>query len=199
MDRERMDVAAGPGGRIPMPELPEEKPKQAPRRNLRDLAIAAVCGVLALALGIGFLVFALQAGKTPQQAVAAAAGEEFVMQEEIVRVSLPGAGERSVMFFISNDQLACALLERRASGYRVESVSGHLPLTSLDKPGIWMASNTQGGQSSYLVFGLLYSASLSQVEVNGQQAVIVDTGMYRCWYYYGEGSTTINSESVVYR
>ena len=66
------------------------------------------------------------------------------------------------------------------------------------KDGMWAAGNLDGNQQ-YLVFGLLYNDALRGVEVDGQPAVVVDDGMYRCWFYYGEGLMAFNSESVVYR
>lgn len=205
------------------PKLPEQQPMQ-PRKKpgltSQAVVIIGAAGVLIAILATWFIVFALGAGKTPAQAVAKNLPEGFTLQEELIQVSLtqvvtapeptaddsgetaaaPKAakgGERSVYFFISNEQLACTLLERKAGGYKVGEIAGHLPLTGDGKPGIWMG--TAATSQEYLVFGLLYDGGLSKVEVEGKPAVIIDTGRYRCWYYLGEGSMTINSESVVFK
>ncbi len=190
--KERRAVPPGIGPRLPEPEPPAPKFRIAGRENL----IIGAAGLLLVALAVWFIAFAIGAGRTPAQAVARVLEEGFTVQEELVQVSLPGEGERSVYFFISSDQLACAVLQRKASGYKVLNVSGHLPLAGGDKPGIWMAPSL-GGNEEFFVYGLLYNASA--VDVNGNPAVVVNAGPYRCWYYLGEGPLTINSESVVYR
>ncbi len=164
----------------------------------REAMLLSVVVVLLLALATWFIVFALGSGKTPSQAVAEAAEAGFGVQEELVRVSLPGQGERSLFFYISDDELACAILQRGAGGYDVLDISGHLPLTSNDRAGVWMAASMPSSADEYLVFGLLYDPELSSVEVDGIPAVVINTGVYRCWYYLGEGNISINSESVVY-
>lgn len=180
------------------PKLPDPAPLR-PKKGLtaRETLIVAVGGVALVALATCFIVFALGAGRSAAETINRQAGSVYAVQEEIVQVSLPGDGQRSVLFYISDDQLACALLEHRPSGYRLLEASGHLPLTSTDKQGIWMASGMTNDRKEFFVFGLLYDSALSGVEVDGVPATVVDTGLYRCWYYYGD-SVTINSESVVY-
>lgn len=195
MDNDNMGVPTGVGPRLPDPAPPAEKSLKLTRR---ETLISAVAGLLLVALATWFIVFTITAGQAPAVAVGRAADEGFAVQEEIVQVSLPGSGQRSVYFYISSDQLACALLQRRPGGWRVLDISGHLPLSSKDKPGIWMASGLQTGQREFFVFGLLYDKALTGVTVNGEEAVVVSSGPYRCWYYYGAGSASINSESVVY-
>lgn len=182
------------------PKLPDPPPIQ-PQKGLtrRESFIMAGAAVLLVALAVCFVVFALSAGRSAADAVARQGGSVYALQEEIVQVSLPGEGQRSVLFYISDDQLACALLEKRASGYHLVNASGHLPLTSADKPGIWMASGLQSDKKEFFVFGLLYDDALTAVEVDGMPATVVDNGLYRCWFYYGESVTSINSESVVYK
>lgn len=225
MERERSGSGIPPVTPPPvkLPEQPQPAPPKKPKLSAQSILIIGVAGVLLAVLATCFIVFALGAAQTPAQAVAKAAGEGFNVQRELVQVSLaqvsatpdpPAAdpsgseeaagpvtsklGERSVYFFVSNEQLACALLERKASGYKVRDVSGHLPLTGEGKPGIWMLSGFSG-TNEYLVFGLLYDTTKTKVEVDGNPAVIVDTGRYRCWYYLGTGATAINSESVVFK
>jgi hypothetical protein len=193
-----------------MPEPQPSAPQPSRRLGLyRDRALAGAA-VLVVALAIWLILFALGAARTPAQAVARSLGDSFTLQEELVQISLtrvpeaggeadspPQKGERYAYFFISNEQLACALLQRGAAGYKVLDINGHLPLTGDGKPGIWMGSAASA--TEYMVFGLLYDTALSAVEVEGHRAIMVDTGRYRCWYYLGQGSMTINSESVVYK
>ncbi|MGD9559252.1 MAG: hypothetical protein AB7V55_01420 [Oscillospiraceae bacterium] len=194
MDNERSGVPSGIAPKLPEPPPAAAKKGLTRRENL----IVAVACVLLAALATWFIVFALGADRTAAEAVNRQAGSVYAVQQEIVQVSLPGDGRRSVLFYISGEELACALLERGASGYRLVNATGHLPLTSSDKEGIWMASGMTSDKKEFLVFGLLYDDALTAVEVDGMPATVVDNGMYRCWYYYGD-SVTINSESVVYK
>ncbi|MDL2293503.1 hypothetical protein LJC60_02615 [Ruminococcaceae bacterium OttesenSCG-928-D13] len=211
-DRDR----SGPPG-VKLPEQQPSQPLQPKKSKFsrQSLAIMAAAGLLIVVMITVFIVFVVNAGRSPMQAVRAALKEDFSFHQELVQVSLspkvtdpdPGSedgptvtvfpGERSVYFFVSNEQLACALLSRRATGYEVQDVAGHLPLTGDGKDGIWMA--TGGTGTEYLVFGLLYNPDKTKVEVEGKPAVVVDTGRYRLWYYINTGSMAINSESVVYK
>ncbi|NLW78754.1 MAG: hypothetical protein GXY32_05010 [Ruminococcaceae bacterium] len=195
MDKDAPTVPPGIG-----PKLPGPPPLQ-PQKTLskREIIIIAIGGAAIVVLAVLFILFAVGAARTPVQTVNQQAGELFAVQEEIAQVGLPGAGERSVMFYISDDALACALLERSAAGYRLVDASGHLPLSSSNKPGIWMASGLKSELKEFFVFGMIYDKTLHTVEVDGQPATVIDNGTYRCWFYYGASVTSINSESVVYK
>lgn len=195
MDKDQPAVPPGIG-----PKLPDPPPLQVPKKlTKREIIIGAAGVVIILVLAVCFVLFALGAARTPVQVVNQHAGDLFGVQEEIAQVSLPGEGERSVLFYISDDALACALLERSASGYRLLDASGHLPLAASNKEGIWMASGLKSEMKEFFVFGLIYDKTLHSVEVDGQAATVVDNGTYRCWYYFGASVTSINSESVVYK
>lgn len=195
MDKDTPTVPPGIAPKLPDP--PALQPKK--MLSKREIIIIAVGAAAIVVLAVLFILFALGAARTPTDVVNQQAGELFGVQEEIAQVGLPGPGERSVMFYISDDALACALLERSASGYRLVDASGHLPLASSDKPGIWMASGLKSELKEFFVFGMIYDKTLHSVEVDGQAATVVDTGTYRCWFYYGASVTSINSESVVYK
>lgn len=183
----------------PSIRLPENDPPLRGRSIRRDTVIAGAAVVLLVGIAIWFATFAVMAAQTPRQLIDRREGADgLTVQEEVAMVSLPAMGQRSVLFYLSGDQLACALLEHKASGYRVLETAGTLPLTSADKPGIWMTSGMQSSQKEFFVFGLLYDPGLNEVRVNGERAALVDNGVFRCWYYYGAGPVSINSESVVY-
>ncbi len=164
-----------------------------------DRILAVVAGILLVAIATWFAVFALRAGRSAAEVVNASADDLYAVQQEIVQVGVPGETEREVLFYVSEDALACALLSRGAGGYKLVTAAGHLPLTASGKQGIWMATSVPSDAKEFLVFGLLFDEELSSVEVDGVPAVVVDTGEYRCWYYLGAGNMSINSESVVYR
>ena len=194
MEQEKKNVPTGISPKLPEPPSPvKSKPV-----IKRDTALAGLAGVLLLAVAAWFIIFAARAGRSPAQVINESGDELFVVQKEIAQVSLPGEDERSVLFYVSGDALACALLQRTASGYHVLETSGHLPLDAQDKQGIWMAATLKGNKKEFLVFGLLFGDDMSTVKVDGEQATVLDTGEYRCWFYYGEGLMSINSESVVY-
>lgn len=201
MDKERAGAPMGMPQTVPpgiAPKLPDPAPLQ-PKKGLsnRELLLVGVAGVLIVALATWFIVFALSAAKTPQQAID---GEgSYPVQQAIVQVSTPGEGERYLNFYISGDVLACALLQRGAGGYKVLDVAGDLALTSAGKQGIWMPFGLKTDRNEYYLVGLIYDSSVTSVEVDGVPAVVVDNGVYRCWYFQGEGSMTINSESVVFK
>jgi hypothetical protein len=181
-----------------LPEPPLLKPEPRPLGK-REGVLIATAGALILALAAWFALFALGSARTPAQAVGRFAGEAYALEEELVQLSLPGDGQRSVLFYISGGQLACALLQRKASGYRLLDASGFLPLSGAGKQGAWQLSGLQGAEKEYLVFGLLYDAALTAVAVNGSPAVVVSVGKYRCWYYFGQGGLSVGSESIIYK
>lgn len=195
MDKERMGTAQGVPPGIG-PKLPEPTPLQ-PRRGVtkREKLIMGGAGALVVVLLVWFISFMVSAGKSPAAAIEGYAAD-LPYQQHVVQVSVDGAGERYLHFFLSGDQLACALLERGAGGYRVLDAAGGLALTSSTESGIWMPLAIS--RSEYFIIGLVYGGEGS-VEVGGVPAVTVDNGVYRCWYYRGEGPMTINSGSVVFK
>lgn len=196
MENERANIPPGIGPKLPDP--PPVKPMTQPLGKRESIIIGAAA-LLLVALGAWFILFVLGAARSPVQAVQQQAGEGYELEEPLVQVSLPGEGQRSVLFYVSNGQLACALLQHRAGGYKVLDVSGHLPLSGPGKDGIWQLSSLQGADKEFLVFGLLYDVALTGVTVDGNPAVVVTVGKYRCWYYLGQGSMSVSSESVVYK
>ena len=184
-----------------MPRLPQEEPELTPAKSgfftKREKLIMGVAAALALVLTGLFLLLLIQAGRTPQQALDVYAGGELAVQEDIVMVSFPNDPQRSAYFYISGDKLACALLNRGMSGYKVEHAGGGLRLTGTETQGIWKMLGSD--KKDFFVFGLLYDNAVKSVKVNGQKAVLVDNGMYRCWFYYAADAMSIDSESVVYQ
>lgn len=187
----------------PMPKLPDPEPPVPPAKHSfftkREKLIVGVAGVLVVVLLALFIAMMLQAGRTPRQAVDAFAGEDLAVQEEIVMVSLPDGSQRTAYFYISGDKLACALLSRGMGGYKVDYAGGDLRLTAptgAANKGIWKMLGTD--KTDFFVFGLVYDDTVKGVKVNGQHAVLVDNGTYRCWYFYTPEAMSIDSESVVY-
>lgn len=187
----------------PKPKLPEPEPLAPPVKasffTKREKLIMGVAGVLVVVVLVVFIVLLLQAGRTPRQVVDAFGGEELAVQEEIVMVSLPDGSQRTAYFYISGDKLACALLSRGMGGYRVEHAAGDLRLTAATgstNKGIWKMLGS--GNTDFFVFGLVYDDTVKDVKVNGQNAVLVDNGTYRCWFFYTSEAMSIDSESVVY-
>lgn len=200
MDNENMGMPSGIGPRLPDPERPTpDKAKKGFALTKRETVLLGAAGVIVVAIIVWFVIFMMTAGQPPKEAVVRAAGDEFAFQEELMMAKLPGSAEKYAYFYISGDQLACAVLGRGASGYKMENVTGHLPLSSTEKPGVWMLTTHRGSQNEFFVFGLLYDKALTTVTVEGEAATVIDNGVYRMWYYYGAGVGSINSESVIYR
>ena len=187
-------------GQTPLTQrTPEQTPQKTEKRffTKRESIIMGVSFVLVLILVVCGVLMMLSASRTAPQAVNRAVEEDLRVQESVIQLSLLGDDTRSVLFYISADEMACAILKRGAAGYKLVDAGGHLPLTSEDKLGIWKTLGS--GKKEIFVFGMLYSPTVQNVLVDGMPAVIVNTGQYRCWYYYAAGSTSINSESVVYQ
>ena len=194
MEKEHSSVPPGIG-----PKLPEQAPAPKRRPVRRETALLAAAALLLVVLATWFIVYAMGSARTAEQTVnQQVADDTYKVQQEIAHLALPGAAQRSIYFYISSDALSCALLERGGGGYKLLTVGGHMALTAPGKDGAWAVASLDGNQQ-YLVFGLLYDKSLHGVEVDGQPAVVVDNGTYRCWYYYGEGLMSMSSESVIYR
>lgn len=183
------------------PKLPEVAPaplKSKVSFSKRELLIGGAAAVLLVALAVWFVIFAVGAGRTAAQTVQNSAPEGYTLQEPIVQVGLPGSETRSVLFYVSNNGLACALLEHKASGYKLLDTFGHIGLAGTGE-GEWNLTSLSGGNREMFLFGILYDEGLSTVEVNGSPAVVVNSGDYRLWYYIAEGSESINRNSVYYR
>ncbi len=156
----------------------------------------AAAGVLLAVLATWFITFALSAARPSHQLLSEhSAG--LAVQEDILTLSVKGDTERYLQFYISGDALACALLERGAGGFVVNDVAGGLALTSSEAQGIWMPFGLNN-DDEYFIVGLVYDDAVRKVQVEGMPTVLVDNGVYRCWYYQGEGTMSINSQSVVY-
>lgn len=181
---------------MPQPPAPDKEPKRLSRRELLIILCAAFLLVI---LAVCFILYAVSAGHAPKQVVNNGTDPIHHVQEELMQVSLPGTGERSAYFYLSGDGLACAVLQRSGGGYRLITALGSVPLAAEDMPGVWMLSDLKSGKTEYLVFGVLYDPDLSEVEVDGMPAVVINTGQYRFWYYLVEGNVSINSESIAYR
>lgn len=193
------DQKIEPPAEPPAPQAqPQPLPKQEESKRLKlgkELLVAAVAVVLLLAVAAGFVVFALSAGRSPREVVDRGAIETAAVQEEVAMVSLPANGEKYAYFYISEGGLSCALLKRNASGFKLVDTAGEIALSNPSKPGAWEAS-LQGDKKSFFVFGIIYDDAIRRVEVDGQPAMVVDTGEYRCWYFYSQETLSIKSESV---
>lgn len=199
-----MDNNIGPPPVVPpgiSPKLPESPAGPAKSKmqsfTKREMLLGTVAIILLLALGIWFVIFALGSARTPSQTVERYAEEGFVFQESIIQVGLQGDDDRSALFYISENKLACALLERSASGYHLVDTFGRLGLTG-NQEGSWNISSLSGGKREIFLFGIIYDKQYTGVKVNGSTAIVVDTGKYRLWYFIAEGNVSISDGSVTY-
>ena len=194
MDNDRPTMPPGAGPK--QPEPPPAKPDNSFTR--REMVITGVGGVLVVLLGVLLIVFMLSAGRGTTEVIDGHT-DTYKVTQEIARIGVPGGAERSLVFYVSGESMAVALLERGTTGYSVVDVGGGLALTQSGKDGIWMPFALAGNKEEYFLVGMVYNSEVQAVLVDGQPAVLVDDGLYRCWYYRGEGNMTINSESVEFR
>lgn len=194
MDNDRPMTPPGMGPKQTEPQ----PPKSDTSFTRREMVLAGVGGVLVVVLAVLLIVFMITAGRGYTEIIDSHT-ETYKVTQEIARIGVPGGGERSLVFYVSGETMACALLERGATGYSVVDVGGGLALAQSGKDGIWMPFALAGNKQEYFLVGMVYDDAVQAVLVDGQPATLVDDGLYRCWYFRGEGNMTINSESVEFR
>lgn len=158
-----------------------------------------VSGALLLVVAVLLVVFVASSGRSAAAVVnQKASGLPLGVQQEIVQVSIPGMPNHSVLFYLSEEGMAGAVLQRDFSGYKALTLAGSLSMEPDGEKGRWATSGEYFNGRSYFVYGVLLDDKTRGVEVNGNPAVLVDTGEYRCWFYVGSGTLSIKSNSVKY-